>query len=169
MKKQFEKNFDPEYIRYVEHGDSAAVYIVRDIVTAIDTTNKWIDVLELDGDRNYDDQWDFKKIKVEIFPRRIKPQYTEFCDKKYLTWKTAHEDMSNQRNSGYKGAIYEVTTRLVNKNKGKKITVEKVWNKRFCQYVPKKWYMKSTCEIRKVQVNAKPEWEYHILGVKKLR
>lgn len=67
--------YDPEYISYVEHGDSAAVFIVRDVVEAIDTRGKWIDVLETLGEKNYDFRWDFKWIRVEIFPRKTRPKY----------------------------------------------------------------------------------------------
>ena len=38
---------DAEYISYIESGESAAVFIVRDIVNSIDTTGKWIDVIFL--------------------------------------------------------------------------------------------------------------------------
>ena len=38
---------DTEYISYIESGESAAVFIVRDIVNSIDTSGKWIDVISL--------------------------------------------------------------------------------------------------------------------------
>ena len=40
-------------------------------------------------------------------------------DNKYLTWKTAHEDVDNQRRAGFVGEKFEVQTKLVNKNYGK--------------------------------------------------
>ena len=40
---------DAAYIRYVENGESKAVYITRDIVESINTKDKWIDVLNIDN------------------------------------------------------------------------------------------------------------------------
>lgn len=39
--------YDSNYISYIESGESAAVFIVRDIVNSIDTNGKWIDVISL--------------------------------------------------------------------------------------------------------------------------
>ena len=76
MNKLNEKKNDPEYISYLQNGDSAAVFIVRDIVKSVNTSG------------------------IELFPRKIKPVYPEYssiADKKYITWKTANEDISKQR------------------------------------------------------------------------
>ena len=54
------KKYDAEYISYVESGESAAVFVVRDIVKTIDTTGKWIDILDLVGYKNRDGRWDFE-------------------------------------------------------------------------------------------------------------
>lgn len=50
--------YPPEYISYIEHGDSAAVFIVRDVVKSINTRGKWIDVLDTESDKNYAGRWD---------------------------------------------------------------------------------------------------------------
>ncbi|MBR0061509.1 MAG: hypothetical protein IJP68_08515, partial [Selenomonadaceae bacterium] len=52
--------YDAEYISYVEHGESAAVFITRDIVKSIKTKGKWIDVLSIDGDKIAFDFFDDK-------------------------------------------------------------------------------------------------------------
>jgi len=41
--------YDPEYISYVENGESAAVFITRNICNDIKTSGKWVDVTFLDG------------------------------------------------------------------------------------------------------------------------
>jgi len=106
---------------------------VRDVVKSINTGGKWIDILEdTDAEKNKAGRWDFKKIVVEIFPRKIQPAYKIYpenatqieklridIDNKYLTWKTAHEDVANQRRAGFVCAKFEVQTKLVNKNYGK--------------------------------------------------
>ena len=40
MKNENKIKYDSEYISYVEHGDSAAVFIVRDLVKNIDTSGE---------------------------------------------------------------------------------------------------------------------------------
>lgn len=116
------KKYDAEYISYVELGESAAVFVARDIVKAIDTTGKWIDILDLDGCKNWDGQWNFEYFTFELFPRKTQPKYPAGVseeDKKYITWKTAHEDIARQRRQGYRGARFKICPKLVNRNKGK--------------------------------------------------
>lgn len=163
--------YDSAYISYVSNGDSAAVFIVRDIVRSIDTSGMWIDVLNTSGYKNDYDKWDFSSITVELFPRKMRPVYPEYAsteDKKYITWKTANEDIAKQRKNGYKGQKFAICPKLVNKNKGKTRTIEKIWNKKFGQYVPKDWARSSDCEVRKKKVPVEPEWEYHIISIKRL-
>lgn len=163
--------YDPEYISYVKNGDSAAVYIVRDIVKSIDTTHKWIDIINTEGFKNDDGKWDFSEIIVELFPRKKKPVYPEWAsdkDKKFITWKTACEDISKQRAQRYKGSKFKVCPKLINTNKGKTKTIEKIWNKKFQRYVPKHWARSSDCEVRKVSIPLEPKWDYHIISVKRL-
>ena len=116
------KKYDAAYISYVESGESAAVFVVRDIVMAIDTTGKWIDVLDLVGYKNQDGRWDFEYFTFELFPRKTQPRYPAGAseeDKKYITWQTAHADIDRQRRQGYQGVRFKIFPRLVNRNKGK--------------------------------------------------
>ena len=92
--------YDASYISYVANGESAAVFITRDIAKNVPTVGKWIDVILSDGHKNKHDRWDFKQYTVEIFPRYKTPVYPKNAsdeDKKYITWKTAHEDIEEQR------------------------------------------------------------------------
>ena len=105
------RKYDSEYISYVQNGDSAAVFIVRDIVKSVNTSGMWIDILSTSGDKNEYGKWDFSSITIELFPRKIKPVYPEYSsidDKKYITWKTANEDISKQRKKGDKGKRFVI-------------------------------------------------------------
>lgn len=169
--KNDKMKYDSAYISYVENGDSAAVFIVRDIVKSINTSGMWIDVISTSGGKNGFGQWDFSSITIELFPRKIKliyPENTSTADKKYITWQAANKDINQQRVQGYRGKKFTIYTKLVNKNQGKKKTITKIWNKKFEQYVPKDWARSSDCEIHKKKVPVKPVWEYHILSIEKL-
>lgn len=131
MNNQNRVKYDAQYISYVENGDSAAVYIVRDIVETIDTTGKWIDVIKTSGSKNKDNKWDFSSIMVELFPRITRPIYPKDAsaeEKKYITWITASEDIRKHKSQGYKGEKFLIRLKLVNKNQGKTKTREKMWD-----------------------------------------
>lgn len=128
-KKLKEWKHDPDYIRYVESGESAAVFVVRDVVKAVDTRGKWIDIVSLSAHIQDEDGWAFNWIVAELFPHKTQPDYSRCItdeDKKYLTWKTAHDDISQQRQEGYKGPKYLVLCTLHDKNKGRTITYKLV-------------------------------------------
>lgn len=171
LDKKNKIKYDAEYISYVERGDSAAVFIIRDIVRSINTSGMWIDIIKTSGNKNKYDKWDFSSITAELFPRKTKPVYPNNArmeDKKYITWQTAYLDINEQRQQGYKGQKFTVCPKLVNKNQGKTKTVEKIWNKKFERYVPPNWPRSPDCELHKVKVPIKPEWEYHIISIKRL-
>ncbi|MDE5772204.1 MAG: hypothetical protein K2I06_11365 [Ruminococcus sp.] len=170
--------YNAEYISYVAHGDSAVVFITRDIVRSINTNGKWIDVIASSGGRQiFTDEgdakyrWDFDWFIVELFPRKTKPDYSDAYsdeDKKYITWVTAKSDIAVWRSKGYKGVKFKVKPKLVNKNKGKTKKVERLWNKKFCRFVPEKWN-NADCEYRKVEVPVNPDWQYYILSIERLK
>lgn len=109
-------------------------------------------------------------VGVIIFPRVTKPIYPEYAseeEKKYITWQTAHNDIDMLRRRGYHGQKFKVYPKLVNINKGKYRTVEKLWNNKFNQWVPMS-RKTSDCEVRKKKVPLKPKWSYHIISLKRL-
>lgn len=167
------KIYDAEYISYVESGESAAVFITRDIADEINTKGKWIDVIDLD---TFDKQGRkaFNYFIVELFDRKIRPVYPEKADddtKKYITWQTAHKDINEQRSRGIRGPKYIVLSHLYNKNKGTYRTIKAVWNKTFEQWVPEKWYSTSSCEYRDKKVYVPPhkdDWQYKVQAVQKV-
>lgn len=139
MSKENEKwRHDTEYISYINSGESAAVFIVRDIVRKVNTNGKWVDVLSFNtyNKRGAEGKWAFNWIIAELFPKKLQPKY---CGKdtdynKYMTWITANEDIRQQREKGYKGDKFLVLCDLQMKNKK----------------------------------HAEPEWEYIIQAVRKV-
>lgn len=120
MNKKVKIKYDGTYIRYVSSGEAAAVFITRDIVPSIDTTNKWIDIPYFKCHGNNKQGWDFEYFICELFPRKKYPCYPKNAsdeDKKYITWNTAHEDISEQRRHGYKGPQYKICPKLVKRSK----------------------------------------------------
>ena len=170
MNKINKRKYDADYIAYIESGESAAVFVARDIVGTIDTSGKWIDILKLEGSKNKYGQWDLKHFTIELFPRKNFPHYPNNAtidEKKYITWKTAIEDISEQRSSGYVGIKYMIRSKLVNRNKGKYREVKAAWNTTYQRWVPNEWFGFS-CEWRTRKIYEDPEWDYEILDVKKL-
>lgn len=162
--------YSAEYISYLNNGESAAVFITRDIAKEVPTKGMWVDVIKADKKGRQDGRWDFNSFVVELFPRKTQPVYplhaTE-SEKKYITWQTAHKDIDAQRRLGYHGAKYKVCPRLVNRNKGKFTVKRAVWNVSFGEWVPHDWYGPN-CEWRDKKIPITPKWEYEILSVKKI-
>ena len=163
---------DADYIRYVESGESAAVFVVRDVVRAVNTKGKWIDILSLSTHIQDEDGRAFDWIAAEIFPRKMNPEYDSGNEarNKYLTWKTAHYDISQQRSEGYSGPKFLVLCDLIDRNEGKFIT--------FRLTSITKRYEGSDGEIKDVEQKiTRPEiirepmphdWEYRIRFLKRI-
>ena len=155
---------DAEYISYIESGESAAVFIVRDIVNSIDTKGKWVDVISLNTyyKRGAGDRMAFNWIIVELFPRKMQPKYdkNDSAHNRYLTWVTAHEDIAKQRQAGFHGEKYLVLCNLYNKNKNKFTTHTKI--------TKKYWEPMEAYRPMEVKDPVDPEWEYRIQAVKKV-
>ena len=155
---------DADYISYIESGESAAVFIVRDIVNSIDTTGKWIDVISLNTylKKGAEDRKAFNWIIVEIFPRKMTPKYDgqDFHYNKYLTWLTANEDIAKQRQAGFHGEKYLVLCNLYNKNKNK-FTTRTIIARKY-------WEPMNAYRPMEIKDPVVPDWEYKIQAVKKV-
>lgn len=155
---------DAEYISYIESGESAAVFIVRDIVNSIDTKGKWIDVISLNTyyKRGAGDRMAFNWIIVELFPRKMQPKYdkNDSAHNRYLTWVTAHEDIAKQRQAGFHGEKYLVLCNLYNKNKNK-FTTHTIIARKY-------WEPMEAYRPMEIKDPVDPEWEYCIQAVKKV-
>ena len=179
MKDNKAWKYDADYIRYVDSGESAAVYVVRDVAEQVPTKGKWSDIISFYAYKQDEDGWAFKWIVAELFPRKTNPEYlpddTEYNREynRYLTWKAAHTDIDAQRKEGYKGPKYLVLCTLKDKNKGqfKTFTLKGI----FKRYESKDGEVKDI--EQKTELPEKPEtikeplphkWEYKITYVKKL-
>lgn len=155
---------DAEYISYIESGESAAVFIVRDIVNSIDTKGKWVDVISLNTyyKRGAGDRKSFNWIIVELFPRKMQPKYDKYDSdhNRYLTWVTAHEDIDKQRQAGFHGEKYLVLCNLYNKNKNK-FTTRTIIAKKY-------WEPMEAYRPMEVKDPVDPNWGYRIQAVKKV-
>lgn len=155
---------DTEYISYIESGESAAVFIVRDIVNSIDTKGKWVDVISFNTyyKRGAGNRRAFNWIIVELFPRKMQPKYdkNDSAHNRYLTWVTAHEDIAKQRQAGFHGEKYLVLCNLYNKNKNK-FTTHTIIARKY-------WEPMEAYRPMEVKDPVDPEWEYRIQAVKKV-
>ena len=155
---------DTEYISYIESGESAAVFIVRDIVNSIDTKGKWVDVISFNTyyKRGAGNRRAFNWIIVELFPRKMQPKYdkNDSAYNRYLTWVTAHEDIAKQRQAGFHGEKYLVLCNLYNKNKNK-FTTHTIIARKY-------WEPMEANRPMEVKDPVDPEWEYRIQAVKKV-
>ena len=190
--------YDAEYISYLEYGESAAVFITRDIVNSINTNGKWVDVIDLDGDkktinvaidvheinargkkillahheddRNWIDRWDFKNFTVELFPRKTRPDYSD-C--------VTEED--------YKYVTWETAHRDIRAQRGKGYVGPKfkiyprlivMHDGKFatveCLWSEKTgnwvWSKEQTpeCVFKRRKVFLPPEYTYHIIKIERL-
>lgn len=155
---------DADYISYIESGESAAVFIVRDIVTSIDTKGKWVDVVSFNTyyKKGAGNRKAFNWIIVELFPRKIIPKYdkADSAYNKYLTWVTAHKDIENQRQGGFYGEKYLVLCNLYNKNKNK-FTTHTIIARKY-------WEPMEAYRPMEIKNPVDPDWEYRIQAIKKV-
>ena len=165
--------YDAEYISYVRNGDSAAVFITRDLVNKIDTSGKWIDVINSNIRGRYDGRIDFNYFDIELFPRKTKPIYPQSASKdeiKYITWKTATNDIEKLRKNGYHGKKYRIKTKLYKeKILIKSKTIQDWWNLTFNCWQPKRTPRRDPCELRERKIEEyKDNWKYEILSIRKI-
>ncbi len=160
---------DAKYISYLENGESAAVMIARDHADEINTKGKWIKASEVNGKKK-DGRWIIKSFVIELFPRITNPKYPEHASEeeiKYITWKTATDDIEVQEKKGYKGPKFKIYSRLININEGKFITKKTLWNRKFEKWVREDW-MTSNCEWREKKIPLKEKWEYIVAKTEKM-
>ncbi|MBD8068795.1 hypothetical protein [Bacillus sp. PS06] len=167
-----QQSYDEAYIAYLERSESVAVIIVRDLIKTIDTKDRWVDVRMLERRFLSDLDRDFSFIIVELFQRKLKPNYpkkkiedTDFDYKNlkaYITWKTATADINSQRANGIKGDVYIILPRLKNEHEGK-------YEKHFILWEPIRLVFKRV-RIGKQYVNVvkPPKWSYEIVATEKI-
>ena len=170
-KKNFEnklrKKYDDDYISYVEKGESAAVFLIRDCVGEIKTDGMWIDILSLDTYEKYG-RIGFNYIIAELFPRKQKPEYPPYEKNTdliaYITWKTAVVDIGEQRQKGVRGPKYLILSHLYNENKGKVVNKIVYWDMTHKKFTDQK----KSNDGKRISLPQTPCWKYDIRTVKKV-
>ena len=168
MKNRDDKKWkhDPDYIRYIASGESATVFVVRDVVKAVKTSGKWISIISMNCYEQDDDGKAFHWIVCEIFQRKIQPVYigqdTDY--NKYITWKTAHDDIADQRSKGVKGPKFLVLCTLRNKNKGRYVKLRLVSVvERYLDSFEELWEFEETLDEQEtIKAPLKPDPKYII-------
>lgn len=173
--------YSQEYISYLKNGESAAVYIVRDIAKSINTEKKWVQIIDMCNAENYNGQRYFNYIICELFDRKLLPKYPaqkefvsieEYKNQcKYITWQTAHDDINKQKEKGIIGAKYLLLCKLINKRKGKIVYENTYWNTTFGTWVESGRSITPSCILKKRKRyirTQKPDWQYEIHFVKEL-
>lgn len=165
-KKIINGKYDDNYISYVKDGESVAVLFIRDCVNQIKTSGMWIDILSLDTYENYG-RLEFNYIIAELFPRKRKPVYPAYTRKEeiaYITWKTAVEDIAEQRQKVVRGPKYLILSHLYNENKGKYIKKVIYWDLQNNRYTVDI----QTGERVEIKLPKIPSWKYDIRYVQKV-
>ena len=172
LKKDQAWEHDADYIRYVKSGESAAVFVVRDVVQAVNTSCKWIDIVSMSCYEEEPDGKAFNWIMCELFPRKIQPQYVYDNPEynRYITWFTAHQDIDQQRSGGYSGPKFLVLCRLINHNKGITVTLNLISiTRNYKGSDGSVWEVaEAPDEQETFQASLKPDWEYRITFLKRL-
>ncbi len=158
-----------EYEKYNKSEESFIVSLIKIHAKNLDTTTKWIHVVEYDCWRWIDEKPCFNYIIIELFNRMIKPKYPANADsslRRAITWEVCHEDIDKQKALGIKGPLFLVTCSLIDVNYGKKVLKSfDNWNEDYGGFdhtgkVP-------TTTITK-EVNMEPKRNYKITGLKQI-
>lgn len=170
------KELVDKYKDYLNSTEALAVYIVKAYVNDIDTNNKWIDIISSDSWEHKSGKMAFNYLIVEIFDKKIFPnypikddqmneyEYRQIC--KALTWKVSHEDVSFQRQIGIKGHLFLIITQVYNKNRGKKVVIEKpFWNEEYGGF---DFTGKVPTTTKKIEKDMEPDWDYLVKACKKV-
>ena len=158
------------------------MFVVRDVVQAVNTSGRWIDIISLDHYKEELNGNAFNWIVCELFPRKIQPEYVEPESEspediqeardhnRYLTWFTAQIDIAQQRGKGYNGPKFLVLCRLINHNTGKfvNLTLTRIM-KIYSNSEGAVWEVQEPLEEQEtIKAPLAPDWEYRITFLKRL-
>lgn len=167
MTKNDDEVLKRKYREYAMTDEAAAVYFVRDVVNDINTRGKWIDVIFTDRYAvEFDEKPAFKKVIVELFDRKIKPQYPKNAHQELIraiTWETSHRDIDEQKLKGIVGPQFEISGLFLNNDKKNfKNQIFENWLYKFNQF----YKYDSKRMSKAVMIH---RWEYKIAGIKELK
>lgn len=170
------KSLLERYSSYTRTEESKVVFLVKSFSKELDTKSKWVDVVSYDYRYRDYGKSGFNYLIVELFDRKILPKYPkktkDQTDGEYsalcraITWEVSHEDIHKQRSEGIRGPIYLFVLSLYNKNRGKKIIIEKpFWNEEYGGF---DHTGKVPTTTKKFEEDMEPDWDYRIVGLREI-
>ena len=170
------KELVDKYEDYLKSSEALAVYLVKSYVHQVDTRNKWIDVVSSNTWDHRSNKMAFNYLIVEIFDRKKHPiypnkieqmddyRYRQIC--KAITWDVSHDDIRNQRERGIRGQLFLTIVPIYNKNKGKKVVIEKpFWNEEYGGF---DYTGKVPTTTKRIEKDMEPEWDYLVKAFKQI-
>lgn len=170
-----------KYLEYASTDEARAVLFVKEQLNK--SAGHWIDVIDCESYENYDSNViEFKFVTCGLYKRKIKPTYPpklnftvngKFDEREYylsvraITWETANKDISQQKNKGIKGDIYEIRGVKYNKNRGKFIK-EPPWLNDPAWKNVDIYSLRGTDRSYVQQFLAPPDWRYEIKSIRKI-
>ena len=174
-KENIWESYDRGYRRYVHlHHPEAIEFIKQNVKAVKNKGNIWIDVQNVTefSDKAPDGKYLpgvgnvilFKKIVFDIFPRKMKPQYRKDDNfyNRYITWKTATEDIQRQKSAGYEGEQWIVECLLDARKTQKQIkkvhvaeTHKRIDNPEYAAYLESEAYRQYKAEYEAYELRRK--------------
>jgi|GEM_PF-2163995 len=176
MKENKYKDLVEKYKDYLNSTEALAVYLIKAYAKQIDTINKWVDIVSSDTWDHKSEKTAFNYLIVEIFDRKIQPEYPnkadQFNDYDYrqtcraMTWDVSHKDIDEQRGKGIRGQLFLTIIPVYNKNRGKKVIIEKPnWNEEYGGF---DYTGKVPTTTKKIEKDMEPEWDYFVKACKQV-
>ena len=170
------KELVDKYEDYLKSSEALAVYLVKAYVHQVDTRNKWIDIVNSSTWEHRSSKTAFNYLIVEIFDRIKHPIYPKRTDKmddyeyrqicKAITWEVSHDDIRDQRERGIRGQLFLTIVPIYNKNKGKKVVIEKpFWNEEYGGF---DYTGKVPTTTKKIEIDMEPDWDYFVKACKQI-
>ena len=170
------KELVDKYEDYLKSTEALAVYIIKAYVHQVDTRNKWIDIVNSSTWEHRSSKTAFNYLIVEIFDRKKHPIYPKRTDQmddyeyrqicKAITWEVSHDDIRDQRERGIRGQLFLTIVPIYNKNKGKKVVIEKpFWNEEYGGF---DYTGKVPTTTKKIEKDMDPDWDYFVKACKQI-
>jgi hypothetical protein len=170
-----------EYLKYASTDEARAVIFVKKSLEK--STGHWVDIIDCISYQNdTPNTLEFKLVVCGLYKRFLKPKYPpkgnftyngKLNEKEYylsvraITWETAHEDISEQKDKGIKGEIFEIKGVKYNKNRGKFIQ-DPPWLNNPAWKDVNIYSLRGADRDYVEQFMAPPDWRYEIKSIRRL-
>lgn len=170
-----------EYLRYALTDEARAVLFVKKELK--ESSGHWIDIINCISYQNDNpNNLEFKLVTLGLYKRILKPKYPpkenftfndKLNEKEYylsvraITWETSHEDISQQKNKGVVGEVFEIKGVKYNKNRGQFIK-KPPWIDNPIWKDIDIYSMRGADRSYVKQFLAPPDWRYEVKSIRKL-